>query len=112
MPLRLTIIVMIMAALFAPLAAAAPQRSALLIGINDYSASRLPAIGVPAPDRDWPDLSGAVNDTVAMRELLLLLHGFEARDVVTLNDQAATRNAILAAANRLASTAANDDVIF
>jgi len=101
-----------LAILFAPLAAAAPHRSALLIGINDYSAKGLPVVGTPAPGRDWPDLSGAVNDTVAMRDLLMLLHGFESRDVVTLNDQAATRNAILAAANRIAATAAKDDVIF
>jgi len=101
----------LLAILFAPLAAAAPHRSALLIGINDYSASRLPVVGTPAPDRDWPDLSGAVNDTVAMRDLLVLLRGFDARDIVTLNDQSATRNAILMAANRLAATASKDDVI-
>lgn len=108
MPLRLAIIV----ALFAPLAAAAPHRSALLIGINDYTASRLATIRAAAPGRDWPNLAGAVNDAAAMRELLLLLHGFDARDIVTLNDQSATRDAILAAAKRLAATASKDDVVF
>jgi hypothetical protein len=98
--------------LFAPLAAAAPHRSALLIGINDYTASRLTSIRAAAPGRDWPNLSGAVNDTIAMRELLVLLRGFDARDIVTLNDQSATRDAILAAANTLAATASKDDVVF
>jgi hypothetical protein len=106
--LRLAIVI----ALFAPLAFAAPHRSALLIGINDYTASRLTAIRAAAPDRDWPNLAGAVNDTAAMRELLMLLHGFDAQNIVTLNDQSATRNAILAAANRLAATASKDEILF
>ena len=112
MPVRLAIIIALVTALVAPLAIAAPHRSALLIGINDYTASRLTTIGTAAPDRDWPNLSGAVNDTVAMRELLVLLRGFDARDIVTLNDQSATRTAILVAANALAATAARDDVVF
>jgi len=99
-------------ALFATTAAAAPHRSALLVGINDYSASRLTAIRAPAPERDWPNLAGAVNDTAALRDLLVLLHGFAASDVVTLNDQAATRGAILAALNHLAAAAAKNDVVF
>ena len=108
MPLRLAIMI----AFFASLAAAAPHRSALVIGINDYTASRLATIGAAAPDRDWPNLAGAVSDAAAMRELLLLLRGFDATDIVTLSDQTATRNAILAAANRLAATASKDEVIF
>jgi len=108
MPLKLAIAI----AFFASFAAAAPHRSALIIGINDYTASHLAPIAAAAPDRDWPNLSGAVSDSAAMRELLLLLHGFDARDVVMLNDQSATRNAILAAANRLAATASKDDVVF
>jgi uncharacterized caspase-like protein len=99
-------------ALFASRAAAAPNRLALLIGINDYTASRLTTIRAAAPERDWPNLSGAVNDTIAMRELLVLLHGFDGHDIVTLNDQAATRSAILAAANALAAKASKDDVVF
>jgi len=99
-------------ALFATTAAAAPHRSALLVGINDYSASRLTAIRAPAPERDWPNLAGAVNDTAALRDLLVLLHGFAPSDVVMLNDQAATRSAILASLNRLAATVSKDDVVF
>jgi uncharacterized caspase-like protein len=108
--LRLTIIITL--ALFAPLAIAAPRRSALLIGINDYTASRLTAIRAAAPGRDWPNLSGAVNDTAAMHEILVLLHGFDGSDIVTLNDQSATRSAILAAANTLAAQVSKDDIVF
>lgn len=110
MPLRLAVIVAL--ALVVPAAVAAPHRFALLIGINDYTASRLTTIRAAAPDRDWPNLAGAVNDTAAMGEVLVLLRGFDARDVVTLNDQSATRSAMLSAANRLAAAAAKDDVIF
>jgi hypothetical protein len=111
MPLK-RIAISIAFAMIALPGSAAAHRLALLIGINDYTASRLTAIRAPAPDRDWPNLAGAVNDTAAMRELLVLLHGFEARDIVTLNDQVATRSAIVSAANRLASAAAKDDIIF
>jgi len=107
-PLKIAFVLM----MFAAPAAAAPHRLALLIGINDYTASRLTTIRASAPDRDWPNLSGAVNDTAAMRELLVLLHGFDARDIVMLNDQSATRSAMLSAANRLAAAATKDDVVF
>jgi Caspase domain len=63
-------------------ASALARPRALLIGINDYSASGLPS------------LSGAVNDVQAMRELLVARYGFE---VVVLTDRAATREAILRA---------------
>src|SRR5260221_5554027 len=109
-PLRLAIIFAI--ALVVPAAVGAPHRLALLIGINDYTASRLTTIRAAAPDRDWPNLAGAVNDIAAMRELLVQLHGFDAGDIVTLNDQSATRSAMLSAANRLAATATKDDVVF
>ena len=111
MPLSFTRLILALA-FIAHTAAAAPHRLALLVGINDYSASRLPPAAAPAPDRDWPNLAGAVNDTAALRELLVLLHGFDARDVVVLNDQDATRAAILAAMHRLAAAAAKDDVVF
>jgi uncharacterized caspase-like protein len=91
---------------------AATRRLALLIGIDDYTASRLPMIGVPAPGRDWPNLAGAVNDTASMREILTLLRGFQAPDIVTLNDQSATRSAILTAANQLIAMASKDDIVF
>ena len=68
---------------------------ALLIGINDYTASRL---GVPpkdAPKRDWRELTGAVNDVETLKQMLVLLYGVDERRIVTLTDQAATRAAML-----------------
>lgn len=103
---------------------AAPRRRALLIGINDYTASRLgvrprlvrPQIVRPRPEagpqRDWPNLAGAVNDVGALEEMLGLLYGFNDRDIVTLTDQEATRSAILAAVeNHLLKRAAKGDVL-
>src|SRR5437764_2544022 len=63
------------------------RRLALLVGINDYTASRLraPAGNMPpSQDREWPNLEGAVTDVEMMRELLLQLYGFAPGDVVTL----------------------------
>jgi len=91
----------------------AGKRRALLIGINDYSASHLPpAPTAPAPGRQWPSLSGAVNDVAAMKELLVLLYGFERGDILTLTDQGATRAAILETLEQqLVAPAAKGDVI-
>ncbi|MEO8380663.1 MAG: caspase family protein, partial [Acidobacteriota bacterium] len=93
----------------------AGHRRALLIGINDYSASKLStgASGTPPPDRDWVDLRGAINDVAAMKEMLVLLHGFDRKDILTLTDQAATRAAILQSLEtHLVMSAAKDDILF
>ena len=94
--------------------AAAPHRRALLIGINDYTASTLAAHpqSAPAPGRDWPNLAGAVNDVNTMRDMLVALYGFDRNEVITLTDPAATRDAILGTIEqRLVNAAAKDDVI-
>jgi len=89
------------------------HKRALLIGINDYTASHLPRQSPAVPERDWRNLSGSVNDVESMREMLMLLHGFEAHDIVTLTDQAATRAAILHAIEaHLLAPAAKDDIVF
>lgn len=93
------------------MAAQAPRRRALLIGINDYTASRL---GRPeaAPQRDWPNLAGAVNDVDALQEMLGLLYDFDKRDIKTLTNQEATRSAILEAVeNHLLKHAGKGDVL-
>jgi uncharacterized caspase-like protein len=59
-------------------------KRALLIGINDYSASRT-----------LRDLDGATTDVDALRETLIERYGFEERDIVTLTNRDATRDAIL-----------------
>jgi uncharacterized caspase-like protein len=92
---------------------AAPHRRALLVGINDYTASSLArSQAPPAPGRDWPTLGGAVNDVNTMRDMLVALYGFDRNDIITLTDQAATRDAILGTIQqRLVNAAAKDDVI-
>lgn len=94
-------------------AAGAPHRYALLVGINDYSASTLPPHpGLRcAPDRDWPNLGGAVNDVLDLHEMLTLVYGFSRRDVVVLKDQEATRDAIVGSIQQLVDKAAKDDVV-
>jgi len=107
---------MICASLAAEGAAPRPvgRRRAVLVGINDYTASRLTARPRPPapPPRDWPNLAGTVNDVEALKEMLVLLYDFEERDIVTLTDQAATRSAILKTLEQhLAKPAAKDDVL-
>jgi len=91
----------------------ASTRRALLIGINDYSASRLEALrGAVATARDVPNLDGTANDVELMRDLLVALYGFKPADIVTLQDQQATRNAILQSLNQhLLASAMKDDVV-
>jgi hypothetical protein len=92
-------------------AAEGGQRRALLVGINDYTASSIAGRTPAPPGRDWPNLNGAINDVAAMREMLVLLYGFDHRDVVVLTDQEATRGAILQALERLAASASKEDVL-
>ncbi|HEX7181352.1 MAG TPA: caspase family protein [Thermoanaerobaculia bacterium] len=95
--------------------ARAGRRRALLVGINDYSASRLPPAppGRPPGRRSVPNLSGAVNDVQAMREMLLALYGFAQEDIFVLTDQAATRQAILQAIEqRLIEPSGPGDIAF
>ena len=93
--------------------AQAVHRRAVLIGINDYTASHLPpGEKAPAPGRDWSDLDGAVNDAKAMRELLIARKHFAPSDIVMLTDQEATGAAILAAIDKhLVAAAKKDDVV-
>ena len=83
------------------------ERRALLIGVNDYTASSR-----TMPDRGWKNLRGAVNDVEAIREMLVLRYGFADRDIATLTDQRATREAILQSLEQqLVKPAAKDDVL-
>lgn len=89
-----------------------PTRRALLIGIDDYTAS-----AIPGPQsglgRGWPDLKGAVNDAGILAEMLVLLHGFERKNIVTLTNQQATRANILEAIEQhLVRPAGKDDIVF
>lgn len=93
-------------------ATAQPSRRALLIGIDDYTASTLPPAG-PKQHRGWPDLQGAANDVRILAEMLVLRHRFERKHVVTLTNQQATRAAILRAIEEhLVRPARKGDVVF
>lgn len=87
------------------------RHRALLVGINDYTASRL---GTPAPglpQRGWATLTGAVNDVEILKQMLVLVYRVDPREIVALTDQTATRDAILQALQNLAATAARGDII-
>jgi hypothetical protein len=74
----------------------APRKRAVLIGIDDYSASTIPAMA-NIDHRGWPDLKGSANDAGILREMLVSTFGFHPADVVVLTNQQATRAAILRA---------------
>jgi uncharacterized caspase-like protein len=92
------------------------HRHALLIGINDYTASHLTAAprSKAAPGRDiWPDLPGAVNDAAGMRDMITAQYGFDPPEIVTLTDQTATRDAILRSIrSHLIDGVQRNDVVF
>lgn len=91
---------------------AQPSRRALLIGIDDYTASTLPAAG-PNQHRGWPDLQGAANDVRILGEMLVLRYGFERKNIITLTNQQATREAILRSIEQhLVRPARKGDVVF
>lgn len=97
------------------LAAPKERRRALLIGINDYSASGLAAPRhAQIPNRDWANLDGAVNDVRLMRDLLIARHEFAPQDIVMLTDRKATRAAIerAMAAHLLAPARKGDVLLF
>ena len=106
--------ILFMTAILATDASAA--RRALLIGINDYSATSMTTRArhaPPPPGREWPTLFGAVNDVGILREMLVESYGFARADVVTLTDHDATRDAILAKIKEhLLDPAAKGDVLF
>jgi len=88
---------------------------ALLIGIDDYSASRIEHkyAQSPANERGWPPLRGAVRDVDLLREMLIVRYGFQPEAIVTLRNQEATRDAILEAMERhLIAPATKDSVLF
>ncbi len=91
----------------------APSRRAVLIGIDDYSASRFEKRPSPGSERDWANLSGAVNDVDAMQEMLVARYDFRPADILVLKNQAATREAILKAIDeRLECASERGDIAF
>lgn len=95
-------------------AQAIPRRRALLIGIDDYTASTLPRPPrAKGEQRGWPDLKGATNDVGILREMLVRVYGFQDDEIITLKNQQATRAAILQAIEHsLVRPAAKGDIVF
>ncbi len=79
--------------------AAEPRKHALLVGISTY--------------RNLPSLPGATHDVANMKDLLVKTMGFQARMVITLENEAATRAAILSQLEDLIKrVGAQDTVVF
>jgi tetratricopeptide (TPR) repeat protein len=76
------------------------RRRALLVGIREYTAEAV------------PQAAGAVNDVVALRDVLVQECGFQAADVLVLRDAEATREAILAAFDQLVEAARGEMGLF
>lgn len=115
--MRLTLRIAVLALLILTMTAHAQtrgRRRALLIAINDYTASTIPQIpNAPREKRDWADLTGCVNDATILRTMLVHQYGFDANDVLLITDQKATRAAILEAIERhLVAPTRKDDVVF
>jgi len=94
-----------------------PTQRALVVGIDDYTASRLPSPSRstgPAPGRAWGNLSGAVNDAEAIGEVLTDRYGYSTKNVRILLDQEATRDSILAGIEEhlVASAGPGDRLVF
>jgi hypothetical protein len=76
------------------------NKRALLIGINQY------------PNLEARhQLHGCVNDVQVMERILIDTFGFAAPNITVLLDEAATRQGIMAAMDRLISNASQDDVV-
>jgi Caspase domain len=110
---RTTVAALATLLLCSALSAEPARKRALLIGINDYSASRLPAPKEPVPARGWSNLDGAVNDVEIIRGMLIARYGFDASAIVTITDQKATGKAIRDALQaHLVEPAKKDDTLF
>jgi hypothetical protein len=77
-----------------------PNKHALIIGVDRY----------PALDAQY-QLSGCVNDAVLMRQLLTERFGFNEALITSLHNEAASREAILAAMQQLLDRVQPDDVV-
>lgn len=91
----------------------AETRRALIVGINNYDRTHssdsvsnclgkkkisseiaaMPRI----PRKTWETLDGAINDAMAMREVLTTIYGFKPENVLMLTDKEATRETICSA---------------
>lgn len=101
----------------------AQEKHALLIGINKYQYEEVSvsqfsgmtaASGSSTAERNWGNLRGAVNDVKNIKEILVSRFGFNRDNIITLLDEEATRENILAAIEKYVINNPNpgDDVFF
>lgn len=100
----------------------AQDKHALLIGINKYVYSDTgvslitssEGTSVPETNRSWSDLNGAVNDVLAIKQILTGVYGFNENNITVLLDEEATRQNILQAIEDVVINNPNpgDDVFF
>jgi hypothetical protein len=81
-------------------AAETVTRRALLIGINEYAAPRI------------PDLRGAVNDVTQARQVLITRLGFRPADITLITNTQATRSEILGRIDALIAASRGNDVVY
>ena len=93
--------------LASPASARAGTKRALIVGINTYEVA-----GAPKSGRKVTNLRGAEPDARLIYAILTQRFGFEEKNVTLLVSAEATRAAILAAIDRLAKSAAGDEVVF
>ncbi|MGB3493716.1 MAG: caspase family protein [Elainellaceae cyanobacterium] len=86
------------------LAQGTPRKLALLVGINNYAPSQI----------GWGALRGCVTDVQMQRQVLVHRFGFNPNDIVTVTDEAATRDGIITAFQEhlIAQARAGDVVVF
>lgn len=77
-----------------------PTKHAVIIGINRY----------PFYEEKY-HLAGCVNDARLMKHVLVETFDFPPQNICELHDEAATREAILAAMDRVAEIAVEDDIV-
>lgn len=103
--------------------AQAQTRRALVVGIDDYGGAEASASAPPFASLEskgggrrrgsWGNLDGAVNDALAVRDVLVRRLGFAPEHVTVLTNREATRDAIVATFRRvLVAEAAPGDVAF
>lgn len=103
--------VAIMALLMSGLLWAGQQR-ALLIGINEYKANDPGQVGNNNGAWIPEDLKGAINDITLMQQVLLTRFGVPESNITRLEDQAATREAIISTMKQFISDTRADDMVY
>jgi hypothetical protein len=93
-------------------AAAAGEKRALLIGINDYFANDAGPAATAGQSWIPADLNGAVNDIALMQQILESRFNFPRENIQTLTDRDATRAAVLAALEKFVAETEADDTVY